>query len=104
MRKACTSPHQGSTEKQHMWSLLLEILSLAREIHIQILNDSGIISEQSDPMVNSISRMLLPCRSSRLDKGVGRWAPCPPRVWFGRQDKVKNTVQSHRSEERKQIL
>lgn len=54
-----------------MWSLPLDIFSLAREMHMQILNDTGIISEQSNPVGNSIFGMPPTMdRSSRLDKGM----------------------------------
>lgn len=68
-----------------MWFLPISVFSLAREKHIQILNDTGIVSEQSGPTVNSILRMPpTTCRGSRLDKGDGRGSLLS-QIWEGSQ-------------------
>lgn len=83
----------GTQKKEQMWALPLDILRLARETHMQTLNERGIISEQSDPTVKSMHGVLpIPCRGSRMDKGMED-APCPLRVWYGRADNETNTVQ-----------
>lgn len=75
-------------KKEQVWFLPFSVFSLAREKHIQILNDTGIISEQTDPMVNSILRMP-PTRAGAPGWTKG-WAPCSLRS--GREDKETNTV------------
>lgn len=66
---------------------------------MQIPNDRGIISEQSDLMINSIFRMLPTVGwGFRLDKGM------EDLLGFGLGGQTEmNTVQDCRSEKRKQI-
>lgn len=69
MRQACTSPHQRPRKRSIP----------AREKHIQTLNDTGIVSEQSDPIVNSIlGRLPATCRGSMLDKRMEDVLPALP--------------------------
>lgn len=83
-------PHQRP-RKEQMWFLPVRVFSLAREKHTQILDDTGIVSEQSGPTVNSILRMPpTTCTGSRLDKRDGRRAPCSLRS--GTEVKEINTV------------
>ena len=83
-------PPPESQKKEQMWSLPFSVFSLARGKPTQILNDPGIVLEQSDPTVHSILRMLpTTCRGSRVDQGMDGMFPALSDL---EEDKEINTV------------
>lgn len=81
-------PPPETQKKEQMWFLPFGVFSLAKEKHIQILNDTGIVSEQSDPHGQLHSRNAA-YHVQRLQAGQrdGRRAPCSLRCGLGGKTK-----------------